>query len=509
MKKKLVSVLLLALASCSRPSPEFLYPIIENGKWGFIDSTGHVIIEPRYARVMEFRNHVSWVLGDSGWTLIDRRGHLVSGSFDSVIALPHPDDVRLTEDNRSMHFRPVWTIEYRHGGTYSYPMKKGGRWGLIDDHGRMVLPPHFEETGRWADGLAWYREGDRYGFLDSGGVVRIPAQFLRVSDFRDDRAWAATENGLGLIDRDGNWILPPKKSRVDASIFIRHHSIVQEVEMMPGPLWSPMPRAVTFWSKVDTTGMSVPFSPDLVPLAHGWSLHSAFKEDIGPADGVIHRTVTTFYKTNFEPVRLSDLYIGYRKLSNHLVLVSHYHDYRRWGTIRMFPDSLGQPSWNQYEAVVHPETEDVILVMKREWMHVTTREGQEYVPPMEIRHWGAMDSTGQWITHPEFAADSIWEFHGGLAKFSRGGKLGVVDRKLTERRKPEYDALEKLADNRWGFRKEEVAGLMDTDWQVIATGGWSELSPFRGDLAAFRSEKDSGYVDRQGRVRWVHKAIVP
>lgn len=506
MKKQLTIYFILALASsCSRPLPESLYPAFANGKWGFVDSTGHVVIEPRYELVMGFRQGLAWVLiKDSGWTMVDRQDRGMGiGYFDSIVVDLHPSEVRLAEDHEGL-FVPAYSITYVDGHSCTYRVAREGRWGIVDEIGGLVIPAKFEATGRWSDGLAWFRENGKYGFVDRGGVVVIPAKYLDATDVADGRAWVRTDSGFGMIDRHDQWVSPPRKNRTDASMFVNGRSLLKEVHMVPGPLWSPRERMEIFWTMVDTAGKRIPFNHRRTTLAHGWSFQTYLKADIGPAGGVRHTTHTIVSKANAGPVTLPDVYFGFAKLSEHLMYVQHYHDDRKWGIIRVFPDSLSAPSWFGYESMVYPEQEGIILVMKREWIHVTTREGQKYVPPMEIRRWGAMDSVGNWIAQPDLQADSVWAFHQGVAKFIRGGKFGILDTAFTERVKPEYDVLEKLADDRWGFRKEGISGLMDTGWRVIATGGWTDISPFDRTLAAFRSETDSGYVDKTGRVVWMH-----
>ena len=52
----------------------------DNGKWGFIDKTGKVVIPYKWNNVQWFRNgeaRVQMTWGDSKWLTIDRNGQYV------------------------------------------------------------------------------------------------------------------------------------------------------------------------------------------------------------------------------------------------------------------------------------------------------------------------------------------------------------------------------------------------------------------------------------------------
>ena len=49
----------------------------KDGKWGFIDKDGKVIIEPQYAEAHSFSNGYAAVKKDGKWGFIDKSGKLV------------------------------------------------------------------------------------------------------------------------------------------------------------------------------------------------------------------------------------------------------------------------------------------------------------------------------------------------------------------------------------------------------------------------------------------------
>lgn len=502
MIKNLFFMVWCGVMACTQPDPERLYPIYEDGYWGFMDSAGGVMVTPAFREVREFENGLAWVLTtDSGWTLVNKRGTpVLEERFDSVHILPHHTAVRLIEDSDVSAFRTVHALAYDDGPTSSYRVFRGDRCGLVDDRGRLIIPPDFDEVGPWRDGRSWYRSDGLYGYLDSGGVVRIAAQFLAVTDFGSGRAWVKTPDGFGMIDRAGGWIMPPRKNRVNASMFLDHLSVVEEVERVPGPLWSPFERAEIHWSQIDTAGKRWPFSPDVITLADGWRMRTFSRDEIGPADGVRRTYLTNFWNARMNS-QMPEVYRDFRKLSDRLVYVRHEYNPRKWGIMRVYADSIGTPAWNEFDNDVFPLTDGLVRVMKREWMFVTRDDGVS-VPPMEIRHWGIMDSLGHWVAPATFDAEWVHPFENGRAVFKRREKFGIVDSALAELLKPDFDTLSRADRDRWAFSKDGRGGVMDADFRVLKDGSWKRLDPYVGNLARFFEDKRWGYIDRSGQIIW-------
>jgi len=60
----------------SRPSAA-LFPILEQGRWDFIDSTGAVIVAPRFAQVQEFSEGLTPVRESGHYGFMNGTGRLV------------------------------------------------------------------------------------------------------------------------------------------------------------------------------------------------------------------------------------------------------------------------------------------------------------------------------------------------------------------------------------------------------------------------------------------------
>lgn len=137
-------------------APVILVDYDYNGKLGFIDTTGHWVIQPQY--------DLFWRTGVYG-------KHEVFG--DTGLAM----------------------------------VSKGEIYGGIDKTGKAVIPFQYEDLMPYNFGLAAFKQNGLYGYLDGKGNVAIEPKFERVTGFGDD-GYAVAFNGESayLIDSKGNAI---------------------------------------------------------------------------------------------------------------------------------------------------------------------------------------------------------------------------------------------------------------------------------------------------------------
>lgn len=134
-----------------------LYPVRVDGRWGFIDGTGTVKIEPQYAGIRR----------------LDGEGGLV-GFCEGLCA------VQTTEN---------------------------GPWGYIDTSGRMVIEPQFDLAQWFSEGLAAVRNARDWYFIDTAGTKAL-GPFDGALSFSGGMAVVVDDNQgrTGLIDRKGDWV---------------------------------------------------------------------------------------------------------------------------------------------------------------------------------------------------------------------------------------------------------------------------------------------------------------
>jgi hypothetical protein len=84
--------------------------------------------------------------------------------------------------------------------------ESGGSWGFINSLGDYEIPPSFQSTGRFSEGLAKAEAKNRIGFVDRTGNLRIKEQFFMASDFQNGLALVQTPRDIGYINPQGEFV---------------------------------------------------------------------------------------------------------------------------------------------------------------------------------------------------------------------------------------------------------------------------------------------------------------
>lgn len=158
-------------------SADPLYRFVDNGKAGYIDSSGRVVIPPKIETYggndgLEFHDGlVETAVSDGRYA--DRTGNVVIGN----------------NLYRGWDFSEGLAVAMRQGEHL---------WGYIDSSGKFAISPRFESSPSdyvwsFSDGLAMIEVKGKFGYIDHTGDFVIKAQFPYASDFSDGMAWVITE----------------------------------------------------------------------------------------------------------------------------------------------------------------------------------------------------------------------------------------------------------------------------------------------------------------------------
>jgi hypothetical protein len=155
-----ISWMLLLTAAGVRAGEEVrLWPVQVNGKWGYINRTGEMVVPAKFDSAAEFR--------DSFAALVKRDGKL--GCLDGVsCSLLVPIEFDFIHDPRSG----------------CYVARSGGIWGVIGWNRRLVPVPEADSIAPFGESAARFRQGNRWGYLDRSGHVIIAAKYVHAGDFQ-------------------------------------------------------------------------------------------------------------------------------------------------------------------------------------------------------------------------------------------------------------------------------------------------------------------------------------
>ena len=167
-----------------------------NDKFGFIDTTGRVIIPFKYASADDFFEGLARVQLNGKCGFIDKAG------------------------------REVIPCKYNEAYSFSEGLARvrlNRKWGCIDKTGREVIPFKYDWVWNFSNGLAPVKLNDRWGFIDKTGREVIPCEYDYVFNFSGRLARAQLNDKWGYIDKQGNWynekptILPESINKITVS----------------------------------------------------------------------------------------------------------------------------------------------------------------------------------------------------------------------------------------------------------------------------------------------------
>jgi hypothetical protein len=163
---------------CADVASEHLFPITVDGRQGFIDHQGRVVIEPRYKFLWGFSEGLASVWVDKKAGYINTRGE--------VLIKPRFRYAR----NFSEGFAGVET--------------ENG-WTFIDRAGQPITGETFEAVHNFSDGVAPVQVAGVWGYINRTGAFVIPPQYRLAWPFSNGRAivYAAHDSWCQVIDTTG------------------------------------------------------------------------------------------------------------------------------------------------------------------------------------------------------------------------------------------------------------------------------------------------------------------
>lgn len=89
--------------------------------------------------------------------------------------------------------------------------KINGKWGFVDSTGRFVISPQFENVDFFYDpDIAGVQIGEKWGFVNRKGKIIIPPLFDKIGYFRNELANVSIDGKWGYINKNGDFVIEPK-----------------------------------------------------------------------------------------------------------------------------------------------------------------------------------------------------------------------------------------------------------------------------------------------------------
>lgn len=202
---------------------EGLAAVEVDGKWGYIDRKGQFVIEPQFLAARDFKQGRARVeVSPDTWCYVDSTGRIAvrlnfkygiyARDFSEGLAAVYIDDSNRFECLSSIQ----QDVREDYDGKRGYVSRPFcGRWGFIRQDGTFAIEPQFIEAFDFSEGLAAFRVRDpntddqrlwRYGYIDRTGAVAIQPQFDAAFDFSEGIARVFVAGRKGFIDKTGKFL---------------------------------------------------------------------------------------------------------------------------------------------------------------------------------------------------------------------------------------------------------------------------------------------------------------
>ena len=198
----------------------------ESYKWGFIDKTGKVVIPCQWTKAESFSEGLAKVEDDNGkYGFIDKTGNAIipcqlqdAESFSEGLAgvIINSQWWGYIDKTGNLTIPCKWVLSGKFSEGLAKVMYFNQMWGYIDKTGKEVIHCQWESASHFKNGHACVRDSNyKWGFIDKSGTLVCPCMWSWVYDFSEGLAAVQDDNEKwGFIDLHGNVVIPCQWSSV-------------------------------------------------------------------------------------------------------------------------------------------------------------------------------------------------------------------------------------------------------------------------------------------------------
>ena len=176
---------------------------MQGTKFGLIDSSSKVRLEPSYQMISAFNEDIAVVNAMGKFGYINKDGkELIAATYD--YAMPFNEGLAAVEIQGKLGFintsgelviQPLYD-DVRPFSAGRAGVLYMGKWAFIDAKGNYIYQPYFEAVGYFNEGVCPVKVKGKWGAIDLQGKILVPFEFDNVGIF---------ENGIAeVIYRDLN-----------------------------------------------------------------------------------------------------------------------------------------------------------------------------------------------------------------------------------------------------------------------------------------------------------------
>ncbi len=94
------------------------------------------------------------------------------------------------------------------------PIKAGGKYGIMDEKGQIILPPTYSFIFPFQNGIAKAQIGNNFKLIDKEGKVILIPEYEYIGDFENGLALIVKDKKVGVTDAKGKVIIEPQYDKL-------------------------------------------------------------------------------------------------------------------------------------------------------------------------------------------------------------------------------------------------------------------------------------------------------
>lgn len=193
-------------------------PVMVDGNWGFIDLDGHLVIPAKYDWTGGFSEGLAPVRTGDDAGYINTSGELVigrgGGHFNGGLAHFYDAASRkfgYIDVHGQVRIPPKYELVHPFSDGLAAVAKDINHWGYIDANDNIVVDFTLESAWPHSEGLGPCSVAGDGHYYDTNGkvVLRLPSKFDRNGPFHEGLASVSVGLRNGYVDRKGNVVITP------------------------------------------------------------------------------------------------------------------------------------------------------------------------------------------------------------------------------------------------------------------------------------------------------------
>ena len=191
-----------------------LFPVFKEDKWGYVDSTGQLIIDYLYEEAGFFHENIAAVRLNNKTGYINKSGKLVikptfddGYDFKSGYAIIEKDSLYgLIDARENVIIPPFYSAIYGPFGKL-FRLEKNDRVTFFHAGFNRFIDHQQDETGDFTDQMCMIGKDGKKGFIDTSGNIVIMLQYSDVQPFERGTSIVKLNELTGLIDKNGKEVI--------------------------------------------------------------------------------------------------------------------------------------------------------------------------------------------------------------------------------------------------------------------------------------------------------------